>query len=237
MSVSIIIPSYNEEKYIYNTLSSIAKQKNTYIDEVIIADANSTDNTLQEIKRAQNRFQHLEIKVIKGGKVAEGRNKGALIAKSEYLLFIDADSILIEDDILYRAQLIKNKYSIISSKQKSTGNKIASKLLWFAFNNIRWIMPETFATGCFFFIPKAKFLELGMFDETIQNSEDFVLSRKVPKSEFKVLDRYIGQDDRRFEKMGYWKFLKIVLLNYRYKNDIEYFRKDVGYWDEYEQKN
>jgi len=203
--MTIIIPSYNEEKYIYNTIRSIAKQKNVYIQEIIIADAKSTDKTKKEIQSAQHDFPHLDIKIIKGGKVAEGRNNGALKSKSDYLLFIDADSILIEDDILYQTWLYRNRYSIVTCKQKSIGNRLRPKLLWFAFNNIRWIMPETFATGCFFFIPKEKFLELGMFDTTVQNSEDFVLSRKVPKSKFKILDRYIGQDDRRFDKMGYWK--------------------------------
>jgi hypothetical protein len=83
---------------------------------------------------------------------------------------------------------------------------------------------------CYFFISKQKFNELGGFDETLNNSEDFWLSRKVSKSRFKILDKYVGQDDRRFKKMGNLSFLKNIILTYLNKNNINWFRNDVGYW-------
>lgn len=232
--LTVVIPSYNEEKYIYNTLWYLSKQEFDGNLTVIIADANSTDLTIELISKADNDFQNLKIEIVQGGMVGFGRNNGASYVTTPYILFIDADSILLNRDILTESLKISNEYDIISCKQKSTVSGWKSWLTWKVFELTRKIMKESFATGCYFFISKQKFEELGKFDETLNNSEDFWLSRKVPKSKFKILNRYIGQDDRRFRKMGYLKFLKIVLLNYWYKNNINWFKKDVGYWEEYE---
>jgi glycosyltransferase involved in cell wall biosynthesis len=230
MNISIIIPCYNEEKYIYRTLENLTHQLGVSGAEIIIADGNSTDNTLEEVYRATEDFPFLNIRVTKGGKVSYGRNQGAKIASNDYLLFLDADTVLMHNRILWDSYNTRLTYDIISCKHVSTEDRLISKILWKTFNWIRTVMPETFCTGCYFFISKKKFFQLGMFDETVTNSEDYLLSRKVPKSRFLVLDWFVGQDDRRFNKIGYWGFLKIVVLNYIYRNNINYFRKDVGYW-------
>lgn len=230
--VTIIIPTYNEEYYIFNTLWLLSRQGHNL--RVVIADGGSTDRTLRVVLLAREKFQNLTIDVIAGGPVGVGRNNGAKFADTEYLLFMDADSVLLDDDIIEQTMKISDQYDIITCKQKSiTYEDRKSVWTYRIFNWVRQIMPETFCTGCYFFISKKKFMELGGFDESLNNSEDFWLSRQVPKKRFKILDRYIGQDNRRFKKMGYWSFIKIVLLNYWYKNNINWFKKDVGYWEPY----
>ena len=233
-NITVVIPSYNEERYIYNTLWSLNRQQFEGKLKVIIADANSTDETLERISKADEDFDNLQIEIIEGGPVGVGRNRGAELVDTPYILFMDADSVLIESDVLWRTNHEREKYAIIGCKQKTTTQNPLSKLTWKIFEFTRKIMPESFCTGCFFFISKKHFNNLGGFDETLNNSEDFWLSRKVKKTSFKLLDRYVGQDDRRFEKMGYFKFLKILILNYWHKNNIEWFKKDVGYWEDYE---
>lgn len=230
LEISIIIPCYNEENYIYKTLMGLSFQEGVSDTEIIVADANSNDNTSYEIEKAIVDFPHLNIKVIEGGKVSYGRNQGVLHSKYDYLLFIDADVLLQSRDILKETFKHRKNYEIITCKQMSIDNNYKSMYLWSIFNTIRSLMPETFCTGCYFFIPKEKFISLGGFDETVTNSEDYLLSRKVPKRKFLILERLIGQDSRRFEKIGYWGFLKIVILNYINRHNINYFRKDVGYW-------
>ena len=231
--VTIIIPTFNEEFYIFNTLWLLSRQGHNL--KVVVADGGSTDRTIKMVLNAREKFQNLSIEIIEGGAVGVGRNNGARFADTEYLLFMDADSILIEDDIIEETLKNADQYDIITCKQKSTTREdIKSVWTYRIFNWIRQIMPETFCTGCYFFISKKKFMELGGFDESLNNSEDFWLSRQVPKKKFKILDRYVGQDNRRFKKMGYWPFIKIVLLNYWYKNDISWFKKDVGYWEPYD---
>lgn len=228
--ITIVIPSYNEEDYIYNTLQSISYQKFEGRLTVIIADGNSTDGTLSEITRARNHFSNLKIRLIKGGTVSVGRNRGAALVKTPYIIFIDADSILTPDDIFTETLRYANTHSIITTKQTSLSPNWKSQLLWTTFNAIRKIMPESFSTGCYFFIHANIFRKLGGFDETLTNSEDFWLSKQIPKKYFKIIDRYVKQDDRRFKKMGYLNFIYIVTKNYFNKRNKNYFTKDIGYW-------
>jgi glycosyltransferase involved in cell wall biosynthesis len=231
---TVVIPSYNEERYIYNTLWYLSRQELSTKIRVIICDADSTDKTIEHISKADNDFENLEIEIRTGGNVSYGRNKGAELTETPFVLFLDADSVLLDKNTISETLKHAFDYDIIGCKQNTTSSDIRSWLTWTLFEIIRKVMPETFCTGCYFFISKQKFNELGGFEETLNNSEDFWLSRQVPKSKFKILDKFIGQDDRRFKKMGYLKFLKIVLLNYWNKNNINWFKKDVGYWEEYE---
>jgi glycosyltransferase involved in cell wall biosynthesis len=86
--VSIIIPTYNEEAYLPRLLHSIKAQKCANC-EVIVADNKSTDRT-REIARAHG------ARVVRGGIPSIARNRGADAARGEYLLFIDADTVLPE---------------------------------------------------------------------------------------------------------------------------------------------
>ena len=90
MKISIIIPVFNEEKYILEILKKVNLQKKNYDLEIIISDDASTDKTLELIK--QN--SHLYDKLIEN---KENRGKGAAIINSldevngKYLLIQDAD--------------------------------------------------------------------------------------------------------------------------------------------------
>jgi glycosyltransferase involved in cell wall biosynthesis len=230
---TIIIPCKNEKSYIYNTLKSISSQIDLERCRVIIADANSMDGTVNEINRAIEDFKNLKIEIIQGGVVSYGRNQGAKLANTPYLIFMDADSVLLDRDILLKTyNTIQYKsYKLITVNQKSTTDDIVHNLVWKSFNLIRNLLPESFSTGCFFVIKKSVFDYLGGFDESVTQSEDFLLSRQIPKKYFKILNRYVGQDARRFKKMGYFNFIKLVLFNYWNKNNINWFKKDVGYWN------
>ena len=90
MKISIIIPVFNEERYILEILKKVNLQKKNYNLEIIISDDASTDKTIELIK--QN--THLYDKLIEN---KENCGKGAAIINSlnevngEYLLIQDAD--------------------------------------------------------------------------------------------------------------------------------------------------
>ena len=126
------------------------------------------------------------------GKVGFARNNGAKFVETPYILFMDADSVFIGENVLNETLKNLDRYDIISVKQQSTTTN-DKKSIWTykILDWIRKIMPITFCTGCFFLISKKKFDELGGFDETLQNSEDFWLSKQIPTSKFKILNEYI----------------------------------------------
>jgi glycosyltransferase involved in cell wall biosynthesis len=229
--VTIVIPCKNEELYIGKTLKSISNQIGVNKIRVIIADAKSTDNTQQVIIEHQKQLTNLQIEIITGGPVAIGRNLGAELVATPYVLFIDADTELVEPDTLLIATDKLDDYELITCQIKSSVNTFKSKLIFRVFNFVRkYLMMKPFCTGVFFLTSIESFKQFGGFDETVTNSEDYLLSRQYPLKEFYVLPRYTTQDDRRFKYMGYGKFLKMMFMNYVNRNNIEYFRKDISYW-------
>ena len=86
--LTIVIPTYNEEKYIAQTLYAIAAQSKTKGIKIIIADAKSTDST-RAIVLANSFELNLNLEIIDGGLPAVGRNAGAKLATTPYVLFLD----------------------------------------------------------------------------------------------------------------------------------------------------
>lgn len=103
---SIIIPAYNAEKYIDETINSILKQ--TYQNyEIIVIDDASTDNTLAKVKPYNNIIVlQNEINMRQG----TARNKGLAKATGDYIYFLDADDVLYSNNVLEKlANLIKKE--------------------------------------------------------------------------------------------------------------------------------
>jgi len=89
MKVSLIIPTYNEEKYIAGCLDSIEKQK-IKPDEVLVIDNNCTDSTLSIVKK----YSFVQIvQETKQGMIA-ARNAGFDAARYEVIARCDADTRL-----------------------------------------------------------------------------------------------------------------------------------------------
>jgi len=90
--VSVIVPAYNEEKKIGHMLKSLIKSP--YVNEVIIVNDGSTDNTLQIIKKFKN-YLLVDLKKNhgKGYAIAKGIQK----AKGDIIIFLDADLMGLND--------------------------------------------------------------------------------------------------------------------------------------------
>ena len=82
-TISVIIPAFNESDYLPGLLDALQNQSRPPL-EIIIVDAGSKDNTMDIALRAGCR-------VIPGGRPARGRNAGALAARGDIFVFLDAD--------------------------------------------------------------------------------------------------------------------------------------------------
>lgn len=230
--ITIVIPCKNEEKYIYNTLEGIFFQEGSSEIKILVADAGSTDGTLFEIERARLNLG-VNVEVIEGGSVSVGRNRGAVAAKTPYVLFIDADAVLLDPRTIEKtcSLLSSGSARLVTCTTVNTSNDFRARTSYTLFSLFRnYIMREPFAQGTYMAMSISDFFYHGAFDETVTQSEDFLLTRKFPVSSFTVLRDRITQDDRRFKKMGYFGFTKLVMSNYINRNNIEHFRRDVGYW-------
>lgn len=92
--ISIIVPTYNLQDYIGETLDSILAQENYSNFEMLIVDDRSTDNTLDIINRYAEKDPRITVLVNTGKKGAAGaRNTGIKQAKGEWIAFLDGDDL------------------------------------------------------------------------------------------------------------------------------------------------
>jgi glycosyltransferase involved in cell wall biosynthesis len=231
--LTIIIPTYNESKYIARTLLEIAKQSGTYGVQIIIADANSTDNTRNVIKETAKKLK-LKVRIIKGGMPAVGRNAGAVVATTPYVLFVDADvKFTTRYAIKSALQCIEEEYDMVTTNPVYNGESDIRACIMFMINKyITLAMSKhtPFAIGAFTLVKLSKFVELGGYDVNAYQSEDWLLSKQVATNKFKVITDLITQDNRRFKRFGYMAMIKMLYSNWINRNNINHFYKDNGYW-------
>jgi S1-C subfamily serine protease len=205
--LSIIIPTLNEEKYLPILLSQIKKQ-NFKDYEIIVADAGSTDKTVEIAKS-------FGCKVVKGGLPAKGRNEGAKVAKGDIFLFMDADNIYLPDGFLEKliSEFERRNLGVASFPIYPKGNLI-DKIFYFLYHKFVEIFQNwtAFAFNSLL-IRREIFEKIGGFDEKVVFAEDHDLVKRAAKiSKFGFIKTEpVLTSPRRFERDGrlktYGKYL------------------------------
>ena len=97
IDISVIIPMYNAEKYISETMHSILfQQPHDFIFEIIVVNDCSTDKSLQIVSEINdNRIKIIDLKKNVG--LSEARNAGIKKAKGTWLEFVDSDDKICSD--------------------------------------------------------------------------------------------------------------------------------------------
>lgn len=131
--VSIIITSYNSEKYIKKTLDSVISQ--TYQNfEVIVVDDCSSDKTyaiLKKYEAADKRFKIFKLKK-NSGTASVPRNYGILRSEGEFLSFLDSDDVWLKNKLHIQIKELKKKNADIvfsACDYVYSNEKIASSIL------------------------------------------------------------------------------------------------------------
>ena len=232
--VTIVIPTYNEEKYIARTLYAIAAQSGTSGIKIIIADAKSTDNT-RLIASTISFELGLDLEIIDGGLPAVGRNAGARLTTTPYVLFLDADVTFTHRHAIKEAfnEIATGKYEMVATTPIYKGDfDIRASIMFYLNKHVTWFLSKTepFAIGGFTMVSRRIFNSLGGYDEKATQSEDWLLSKQIKPNKFKLIFDLITQDNRRFKRYGYFSMIKLLYTNWRNRNNIQHFYKDQGYW-------
>ena len=216
--ISVIVPTFNEEKYIRPTLESLAGQ--SYRDfELIIKDGLSTDNTVE----ISQEFADTVISA-RDVSIGDARNQGVRYAKGEVLVFLDADTSLDKNALEYVAEdfarqeivLLLPKYGprLEESRALSKVRKEASRFL-IGFENFWRMHVDRFCGGMFMPVDSSRFKEVGGFDKQVRCCEDIELSYRLRKAG-KTLNDYRVKayfSIRRFILSGYIETLRNYGLN------------------------
>ena len=234
---TIIIPTKNEQGYIGRLLIDLNSQllpNELEKLKVIIADAHSTDRTKAVIQSCFYICKKLDISVIEGGSVSVGRNNGFKQSDTDIVIFIDADVRLFSPNTIVDTICALEIHKLVTCKLKDYSGSLRSRFAFWLYNKIHRILSKKypFAIGAYFAIHSSDFERFGMFNEKSDNSEDFLFSQNYKSSEFYTLNHYIGQDNRRFIKMGYIGMVWHLIRNLTYYiiNGRTEFTKKSKYW-------
>lgn len=179
MTLSIIVPAYNEEGLLGQTLRSIREAATAFTGigwdyELIVCDNNSTDRTA-EIARDEGAsvvFEPLN-------QIGRARNTGASIATGHWVLFIDADSTPSRELFAEAATLVaRNEVLFAGAVVKLDGelSRLDAAFLqaWnFLSRTLRWM------AGSFVLVEATAFREVGGFSEQLFAGEELDLSRRL----------------------------------------------------------
>lgn len=174
--VTIIIPLYNKEKSISMTVASVLAQ--TYRDfELLIVNDGSTDRSLQEISK----FHDDRIRVIEqmNQGVSTARNRGILEAKGEWILFLDADDLLLPyclDELLqtqnkYGTPIVTANFFILGNSNRLT-TFLHHSMHGLSSNNFRNLFFERFYLRMGNSLFERNILVNDLFNESLQRYED-----------------------------------------------------------------
>ena len=211
--LSIIIPTYNEEKYLPKLLESIKKQ--TYKNyEIIIADNNSRDKTRKIAKS-------FGCKVVKGGSFSQAWNNGVKLARHD-LLLLCADTVLPNNFLKpFLDRISKDKAGIATCFVNPTSKKFSHKLFFSTKNILNYIgrWPILHASSQCIFVKKDIFKKINGFDtELFLGEEHDFITRASKYNKFKFYkDIFVLCSPRRIVREGFLKISVKTLYSEFYR--------------------
>lgn len=217
MKISVIIPAFNEAKYLPDTLQAVRSAAEAFSSlnwdwEVIVCDNNSRDRTAELARAggAQVVFEPVN-------QISRARNAGAAAATGDWLVFVDADS-------QPSRGLFSSVADAIQQGDCLAGGATVNLDLpghWATVANTLWNSISRslrYMAGSFIFCPTAVFRELGGFSLELYVSEEIELSRRLKKYARKQGKRIVILRDhplltsgRKVRLYSLWDFNKFLL--------------------------
>lgn len=210
---SVVIPAYNEEKYLPKLLCSLEKQT-FYNFEVFVVDGQSKDKTRKVVASFQPKLPKLKLLTAAKRNVSYQRNLGSQKAKGDFLIFMDAD-IWFDKNVFGNIHhlLQNNKTDVFLSKGKFPDKNLIYKLInlgSFLIYSLTEKFQRNLGTGSFLGIEKNLFKQIKGFDQKLVLAEEHQLIKKARNAGAVI--KFFSQIEiilspRRLEKEGVLKFL------------------------------
>ena len=203
--VSVIVITYNSEKYVIETLESVKRQDYKKI-ELIISDDCSTDNTMEIVSKwievNEDRFENIKVVQTKSNKgVTYNCNLGLNKSNGVFIQFIAGDDVLYDNAISRKIEYaIQNKLKVVYSKITvfgassqscnqidkicNRGYNILSKEQHYQYKEILKSNYIVGPAGSFFL--RGFLVKLGGFDNRFPMLEDYPLHLKIIESGVRI---------------------------------------------------
>jgi glycosyltransferase involved in cell wall biosynthesis len=214
MSISVIIPAYDEARYIGETLNSIQRAKGFLLErrsvstEIIVVDNGSTDATASIARSAGAQVveesQH---------NVARVRNTGAGAASGQLLVFIDAD-VIVPESLLWRIDAVMTDKACLGGAVDTIYQPARRSVkiylqMWRLLGKLMGM-----AQGATQFCRRDVHVALEGYDETLFMGEDVDFYWRMKRLARRTCARicFIGEvqvspSTRRFDRWSFWRML------------------------------
>lgn len=231
--ISIVVPTYQEEKYIGATLANLKSLDKNF--EIVVSDSRSTDRTAEIAKRYTDHVVVLGPGRKRG--LGQGRNDGAWAAHGDYLVFIDADVTIPDPPGFFKkaqgAFAENPRLVAITAKVEveprfaRTSDKIVFGILDAYFAVLNNVFNIGMAAGEFQMIKTEAFRKAGGFNENLAGGEDVELFYRLSRigRVHTVWGLTVYHTGRRFHEMGWAKtvyhWIKNALFVWLFKRSAD----------------
>lgn len=222
---SIIIPTLNEEKCLPALLKNLSRQTDRDF-EVIIVDGHSEDKTKSKAETFKGKL-NLSFFEVEKRNVSYQRNFGANVAKSEILIFLDADTLIPSNFIKKVKDAFKSKKADLLTTYIKTDEKgikpieTGTNIIF----EVTRLMGSPALYGSMLAVRKKAFKQVHGFDEKLRYKEDSKLAQDIYKEGYKYIvlsNTYYYWSLRRFRKLGVLRTLQnYIILNFNKTFDYQ----------------
>ncbi|MCD6483168.1 MAG: glycosyltransferase family 2 protein [Candidatus Aenigmarchaeota archaeon] len=198
--VSVVIPAYNEEDVIEDTVLSVVNQnypKNRY--EIIVVDDGSKDRTREIVRKLIKKIRKPKIRLLvhrKNKGKARSLNDAIRISKGKYFVTVDADSFPREDCLIKGVELLESDKDVVAASavvkvyKPKTIIQHLQYLEYLAYAFLKKILSKIYAIhvlpGPFTIYRKSELKRVGGFDENTL-VEDQEIAYRLQKHNKKIL--------------------------------------------------
>ena len=218
ISVSIIIPTFNEEKTILKILEKIEKIKSKLDLEIVVVNDGSTDNTKQLLENNPQHFntvKHLNQNLGKGKAIIEGIN----LSTKDFIFFQDADLEYEPNDLLKFVEIAeKNSAELVMGSRFTSNTRsilhfwhmLGNKFITVLFNLLNnTTFTDIYCCSCLF---KKKNLPVSKLKSFGWGQQAEILTYLISNT-VKIYESSVGYNARRYEegkKIRYYHVLEVI---------------------------
>ena len=230
-NLTIVIPSKNEGRTLYDCIYNISGQYNIAGTKVIIADISDDALSLDFIRRIKIDFKYsLDIEVIKGGYPAYGRYQGGKMVTTPYVLFLDADVFLTDRNVLMNT-LSKTKHLTSVTFSTDHGFNWIYKIFTFT-QRIMKFFGSSFAIGGFQLFKTDVYRYAGEYVPEQVFAEDYYISNKIWSPLYTIhKTNGVYTSARRFKNKGLFYMISLMIKCWFNRNNPNFYLKSHGYWN------
>ena len=211
-TISVVIPTFQEGRYLARVLSRVAETKHPI--EIVVVDSGSQDNTVEIAKQFTDK-----VYPIRERGISKAKNHGAQQASGDILVFLDAD-VKPPKDFAEKVIEIFNDVTVVGATCRIVPeHPKLSETVFFQFYNLLIRICSKFkphSRGEFLVVKKKSFLAVGGFDESMPCLEDHELAHRLSKiGKFVFIkDLVVYESLRRFRKLGFFKVVGTWITDY-----------------------